>query len=65
MNSENKHESLKDDFIEDDFFINKLVNFLPDNIFQETTSLIRNLIDSNFNIEKAFECEFKCLNGGK
>ena len=60
VSSTKSHENSADNYL-----IDKLAKYIPDNIFQESTNLLKNFVNSNFDVKKIFECEFRCPNGGK
>ena len=47
------------------FLIDKVAKFLPNNFLQEGASLLKKFVNSNFDVDKVFECEFSCANGSK
>ena len=62
-----KTTSLSKDDDEDrkSFFVDRVAKYLPDNFLQDGLSLVKNLVNNNFDISKSFKCEFRCPDGSR
>ena len=53
----------EDSFDIQDYLIDKVAKYLPDNILQDGASLIKNVVMNKFDLSKPLGCEFRCPNG--